>query len=113
MMTRTLWIASAVLAAAFINSVPSKAALHPQVARCGLNEGDLSGSGREVEQERPARANSRGERPEAAVAREWRALAARCRSLAEWQNDGAREILLRMAAEYETRADHAERAPEG
>jgi hypothetical protein len=110
-MTRTLWVASAVLAAAFVNGVPSKAAQHPEIARCGLNEADHAGSGREIEQERCARGNSGGERSAASVAREWRALAARCRSLAEWQNDGAREILLRMAEEYELRAERAEQAP--
>ena len=109
-MTRTLWIATAVLAAAFVNGVPSKAALHPEIARCGLNESDLSGSGREIERERSAQCNSGGERAIASLAREWRAMAARCRSLAAWQNDGAREVLLRMAAEYETRAERAERA---
>jgi hypothetical protein len=101
---------SALVVAALINAVPSKAALHPETARCGLNESDLSGSGFEMKRGRTADGNSRDARSEAALIREWRAMAARCRSLAEWQNDGAREILLGLADEYEARAARAEKA---
>ena len=112
-MRRTFWATAAVLIAAITNPVPSRAAVHPDTARCGLNEGDLCGSGFEVRRDRATYGNSCGDRPDPNLIREWREMAARCRDLARWQNAGARDVLLKLAAEYEARAERAERAPKG
>jgi hypothetical protein len=113
-MRTTLSATAAIVVAALVNTVPSKAALFPATARCGVNEADICGSGFEVRRDRTVHGHSNGDRQrEADIGREWRALAARCRSLAEWQNDEARKVLLALADEYEARAKRAERSGEG
>lgn len=91
-------------AASLINAVPSNEAFHPERARCDLAEGDLSGSGREIAGS-VTRAMSRDA---SAAGRSWHVMAQRCRSLADWHTGHAREVLLRMAAEYEQRAQRTE-----
>ena len=112
-MRTTFFATAAVVVAALVNTVPSKAALRPATAKCGVSESDLSGSGLEARQFRAAHGNSRGDRADASLVREWLAMAARCRSLAEWQNDEARKVLLSLADEYEARAHRAERRGDG
>lgn len=103
-MRRTLWATAAVAIAAVVNTAPSKSALHPATAKCGLNEADLSGSGFEVRRVRTAYGHSRGEKSDTDLVNEWRAMAARCRDLARWQNAEARNVLLQLAEEYDERA---------
>lgn len=115
---------AAVILSSLVNALPSPTALRPFHAVCDLNEGDLTGSGRESRDNRTAFAASAqgdgdggGDEDEgapderaAAAAREWRAMAARCRNLACWQNEESRAVLLRLAEEYEARALRAERS---
>jgi hypothetical protein len=112
-MRRTLWATSAVMIAAIANTTPSKSALHPATATCGLNEADLSGSGFEVRRVRTVHGNSRSDRPDADLVSEWRAMAARCRDLARWQNAEARDVLLKLADEYDARAKRRGSVDEG
>jgi hypothetical protein len=110
-MHRAFWATTAVVVGALFNTVPSKAAFHPTHARTGLNESDISGSGNELRRGSSVQGNSRGDRT-ASSATEWRAMAARCRNLAQWQNAEHREILLRLAEEYEARAESVDRTSE-
>jgi hypothetical protein len=107
-MRSTFWPSLAILLASLANAVPSQAALHPAAARCGLKEADITGSGFEVPHDRVTCGHSGSDRPDAKIIREWRAMAARCRSLAAWQNDGGREALIKLAEEYEARATRVE-----
>jgi hypothetical protein len=105
-MRRTLFAAGIIAVAAVVDAVPSKAALNPMTARCGFKEDDLSGAGLEVRRARTLHAHSR-DKADARLIDEWRAMAARCRDLARWQNADAREVLLKLAEEYEARANRA------
>jgi hypothetical protein len=102
---------SGLLIVAMISAVPSNTAFHPLRAQAlgDLAEEDISGSGREAPE--PDRARQASERDETAAktGRYWRAMAQRCRSLATWQNQDARAVLLRLAEEYEERARAADR----
>jgi hypothetical protein len=97
-----------VMLAALVNAVPSDAALHPAKARIGLKESDITGTGSERSAARKrSEANARdgaGSRS----AQEWRAMAARCRNLAQWIDPEHRGVLLALAEEYEARAEHKE-----
>ncbi len=96
------------LAAALVNGVPSDPAFHPARAVCDLNEADLSGSGLETAGGRRVVAASQRDDDGDHDAHGWRAMAARCRNLAAWQNQEARATLLRLADEYEARARRLE-----
>jgi hypothetical protein len=106
-----------VVLGSLVNALPSPSAICPIHSVCDLNESDLTGSGREMRDDRIAFAASAhssggGSGDESAVkaAREWRAMASRCRNLAKWQNEESRAVLLRLAEEYEARAVRAERS---
>ena len=100
--------ATLVVIAALANSSPSPMALHPRLASpVGINEYDLTGTGKEIAQPKSAGASSsRGEVPKSA--REWREMAARCRNFARWLDAEHRDVLLRLADEYDGRAVCAE-----
>src|ERR687889_514130 len=96
--------AGLVVIAALANATPSPAALHPRPGSpVGLKEADLCGMGAEVGSARTASGASRGEA--AKNAREWRELAARCRNFARWLDADHRDVLLRLADEYDDRAE--------
>jgi hypothetical protein len=97
---------AALMVAALANAVPSTSALHPAIARLGLKEADLTGAGRESSSSHTRMAGSLREAPDRS-SKEWREMAARCRSLAEWNPEG-RAILIGLAEEYEERAARAE-----
>jgi hypothetical protein len=102
-------LAALAIIGALASAAPSSSALNPARAVCDLNEGDLTGSGFEIRAPASVEAQERDDdSPDLTNARRWRAMAARCRNLAQWQNDGAREVLLQLAAEYEERAQRAE-----
>ena len=103
------WFA-ATLTGALLNAVPSPAALNPRLAVLGLNEGDIAGSGMEVQSVRRSAANSRESTHRDKTAREWREMAARCRNLARWLDADQRATLAQLADEYEARAIAAENA---
>lgn len=91
--------------AAFVNGVPSKAALFPTRALSDLAEDDLTGSGFEPDSEaRSVAGAEREESLEAKVVRQWREMAKRARRQAELLGGQQRDMLLDRAAEYETRA---------
>jgi hypothetical protein len=100
--------ATLVIAAALANGLPSAAALHPRLSSpVGLTENDLTGRGVESGCAKNAVGNSnRGDG--AKSAREWREMAARCRNFARWLDPEHRDVLLRLADEYEGRAARAE-----
>jgi len=107
----------AVVFASLVNALPSATALYPIHAVCDLNESDLTGSGRETAGGEVAAAASApggsgedGDVPDggSGAARDWRAMAARCRNLARWQSEEGRAVLLRLAEEYEARAARVE-----
>jgi hypothetical protein len=99
--------ATLVIAAALANALPSQAALHPRLTSpVGLNEQDLSGTGAEKACAKSTAGISRGETVK--NAREWREMAARCRNFARWLDPEHRDVLLRLAEEYEGRAVNAE-----
>lgn len=99
--------AAFVIAAALANSLPSPAALHPRLTSpVGLSEYDLSGTGAEAGCGKSVAGNMRGDA--AKDAREWREMAARCRNFARWLDPEHRDVLLRLADEYESRAARAE-----
>jgi hypothetical protein len=96
-----------VLLAALANALPSSAALHPRLkSAVGFNEHDLAGTGAETNCGKLTAGNARGEA--AKSAREWREMAARCRNFARWLDPEHRDVLLRLADEYEGRANRAE-----
>jgi hypothetical protein len=99
--------ALALVLAAFVNAVPTAAALHPETARIGLKEADITGTGREVS--RAAKRISGAARDDSFghSSREWREMAARCRNLARW-NPESHAALISLAEEYEKRAERAE-----
>jgi hypothetical protein len=100
----------AIVAAALINAVPSQSALHPNKSRIGLSEGDITGSGMES----PETVRTQGSRRASArTAADWRALAAQCRSLAEWLNADQRESLLGLAEDYDGLAREIDAAAAG
>jgi hypothetical protein len=66
-------------------------------------EVDITGVSGEQEPKKRRLGNAHGGEP-ASLARQWRDMAARCRNLAQWLNEADREVLLRMADEYEARA---------
>lgn len=102
-----LCFSATLVIAALANGLPSQAALHPRLSSpVGLNEHDLAGTGTEMGQERNTAGNGRGE--SAKNAREWREMAARCRNFARWLDPEHRDVLLRLADEYESRANRAE-----
>jgi hypothetical protein len=112
--------AAVVVLGSLVNALPSATALYPIHAVCDLNESDVSGSGREIcNGEVLAAASAPGGSGEGGgaapdgssnAARDWRAMAARCRNLARWQNEESRAVLLRLAEEYDARAVRAERS---
>jgi hypothetical protein len=104
--------AALVIAAALANGLPSASALHPRLSSpVGLTENDLTGRGVECEATRNPRGSTRGDG--AKSAREWREMAARCRNFARWLDPEHRDVLLRLADEYDGRAARAEgRNPE-
>jgi hypothetical protein len=93
--------------ASLINAVPSNEAFHPSRARCDLLEADLTGSGREAATSAALRSSVRGDE----AGRDWRTMAQRCRSLAEWHTGYSRDVLLRLAEEYDRRAARGEPPP--
>jgi hypothetical protein len=98
----------AVMLAALVNAVPSDAALHPAKARIGMKEADITGTGAERS---AAKKRSEANQRDSAGNRspqEWRAMAARCRNLAQWIDPEHRGVLLSLADEYEARADRKE-----
>jgi hypothetical protein len=88
------------------NAIPSPSALHPLRALLSLNENDLAGSGEEIRVERRAQASSTRDdsADDTSGARHWQRMAERCRSLARWQNEEDKAVLLRLAEDYEARA---------
>jgi hypothetical protein len=96
-----------VVAAALANALPSPGALHPRLSSpVGLVEADLTGAGSETSCAKSTQGNARDD--SAKDVREWREMAARCRNFARWLNPEHREVLLRLAEEYEMRAERAE-----
>jgi hypothetical protein len=100
--------AALVIAAALANALPSPTALHPRLSSpVGLNEHDLTGTGAEKGCTTNGAGNTR-DREAAKNAREWREMAARCRNFARWLDPEHRDVLLRLADDYESRAARAE-----
>jgi hypothetical protein len=97
--------------ASLVNAVPSNDAFHPCRTSSDLVEADIAGSGREAPVARALRASTRDD--QAGPGRDWGAMAQRCRSLAAWHTGYSREVLLRLAEEYEQRAQCGERSPMG
>ncbi|MBV8169162.1 MAG: hypothetical protein JO021_20375 [Alphaproteobacteria bacterium] len=96
--------------ASLANAVPSNDAFHPCRTSSDLVEADIAGSGREMPVARALRPSTRDDQPAATTGRDWRAMAQRCRSLAAWHTGHSREMLLRLAQEYEQRAQGAPHA---
>ena len=89
------------------NGSPSPMALHPRLASpVGFSEYDLTGTGKEIVPPKTVGGNARGEAGKSA--REWREMAARCRNFARWLDAEHRDVLLRLADEYDDRAGRAE-----
>ena len=104
-MRRSLCASAVIVFAGLINAVPSDAALHPAKARIGMKEADITGTGSECRTtKRRGEANARDDAASRS-AQEWRAMAARCRNLAQWIDPEHRGVLLALADEYEARAD--------
>jgi hypothetical protein len=102
-----LCFSATLVIAAMANALPSQAALHPRLTSpVGLNEHDLSGTGTEMGGARSTVGNARD--ASAKNAREWREMAARCRNFARWLDPEHRDVLLRLADEYDSRANRAE-----
>jgi hypothetical protein len=94
--------------ASLVNAVPSNESFHPCRTSFDLVEADISGSGREApDTGLTQRASARDDQP-AGPGRDWGAMAQRCRSLAAWHTGYSREVLLRLAEEYEQRAQRGE-----
>jgi hypothetical protein len=100
---------AAIVFAALVSAVPSRAALFPTTAASDLAEDDLTGSGLEPDSEARSLAGAeREESLEAKVARQWREMAKRARRQAELLGGAQRKVLLERAAEYEIRAKRIE-----
>jgi hypothetical protein len=90
--------------ASLANGAPSIDAVRADILAGDLSENDISGSGFEAGgcRESAAGASEPGETKDR---RHWLEMAARCRNLARWHKEDARLVLLRLADEYERRAE--------